>query len=113
MFNDVLLAQDIWPKIATPEQIAALLKDMQEEQQHMERLVQEGCAVLPLLEGQVVDAACSDPGAALLPHLILPMLGQHIESRLVSLNVSVCLCVSVTVSVCECDVQQHSQATPA
>ena len=98
MFNDILLAQDIWPKIATPEQIAALLKVMQEEQQHMERLVQEGCAVLPLIEGQVVDAACTDPGALLMPHLILPMLRQQIDSKLVSLTM--CVCLGICHSVC-------------
>ena len=98
MFNDILLAQDIWPKIATPEQGEALLKNMHEEQQQMERLVQEGYAVLPLIEGQMVDAACTDPGALLMPHLILPMLSQQIESRLVSLTV--CVHLGVCPVVC-------------
>ena len=90
--------QDIWPRIATPEQGEALLKDMHEEQQQMERLVQEGYAVLPLIEGQMVDAACTDPGALLMPHLILPMLSQQIESRLVSLTK--CVRLGVCPSVC-------------
>jgi len=42
---------------------------------------------LPLLEAQVVHAACSDPGSVLLPHLGLPMLRQHLESKIVNTEV--------------------------
>ena len=47
----------------------------------MVRYYEEGCAVLPLVEGQVVHAACNDPGAHLLPHLVLPLLRECLEAR--------------------------------
>ncbi len=71
----------------TSEEGAALLRCIYLEQQQLEKQVREGCAVLPLLEAQVVHAACSDPGSVLLPHLVLPMLRQHLESKVVNTEV--------------------------
>ena len=71
------------------------------EQQQLERQVQEGCAVLPLLEAQVVHAACSDPGAVLLPHLVLPMLRQHLEFKVLDtkLHQAMCVCTCLCLDV--------------
>ncbi len=37
--------------------------------------------MLPLVEAHVINTACSDPGAVLMPHLILPMLQRQIEGK--------------------------------
>jgi len=34
-----------------------------------------------LIEAHVINTACSDPGAVLMPHLILPMLQREIEGK--------------------------------
>lgn len=82
------------------------------EQQQLEKQVQEGCAVLPLLEAQVVHAACSNPGTALLPHLVLPMVRQNLEYKVLNTQghqakrvrtcqcLCVCSCLSACFSVC-------------
>ena len=73
--------QEVWPKLSTPEEDKGWSKALQLQQQQLTKHYEEGCAVLPLLEGQVVDAACSDPGTALLPHLILPLLQHQVENK--------------------------------
>ncbi len=73
--------QDIWPKTSTLDEGRKLSEAMQSEQKVFENHLEEGCAVLPLLEAQIVDAACNDPGAILLPHLILPMLRAKLETE--------------------------------
>ena len=77
----MLHLQEVWPKLSTQEEDKAWYKALQLQQEQLTKHYEEGCAVLPLLEGQVVDAACSDPGAVLLPHLILPLLQQQVESK--------------------------------
>ena len=86
----------------TPENGRALLRCMHVEQQHLEKQVQEGCAVLPLLEAQVVHAACCDPGAVLLPHLVLPMLRQDIEAKVLNTQVHQAMCVHTCLCLCVC-----------
>jgi len=86
----------------TPEAGKALLRCMYVEQQQLEKQVQEGCAVLPLLEGQVVHAACSDPGAVLLPHLVLPMLRQHLQTKVLNTKVHQAMCVRTCLCLCLC-----------
>ena len=41
----------------------------------------EGCAVLELLQHQVVDAACDDPAALILPHLVMPLIRDRLETK--------------------------------
>ena len=77
----VLHLQEIWPKLSSLEEDKAWYRALQLQQKQLAKHYEEGCAALPLLEGQVVDAACSDPGAVLLPHLILPLLQQEVESK--------------------------------
>jgi len=40
-----------------------------------------GSAKLSLLEAHVLQSACDDPGALLLPHLILPYLQKRFEAE--------------------------------
>ena len=49
----------------------------------------EGCAVLELLQAQVVDAACDDPAALILPHLVMPFITERLEAK--ALYPNVCL----------------------
>lgn len=41
----------------------------------------DSCAVLPLLEAHVVAAGCADPGALIVPHVILSLLHEHSEGK--------------------------------
>ena len=54
---------------------------MQQQLKLLKKSFQEGCAVLPLMQAQVVHAACDNPGAVVLPHLILPMLREQLEEK--------------------------------
>jgi hypothetical protein len=76
-----LTLQDIWPELTTPEQDKALYKALQLQREQLAKHYEEGCAVMPLMEAHVVNTACSDPGAVLMPHLILPMLQREIEGQ--------------------------------
>lgn len=73
--------QVTWPKLTTPEQSQVLYEAMQQQFKAVKKHFQEGCAVLPLIEAQVVHAACDNPGAVVLPHLILPMLREQLEAK--------------------------------
>ena len=75
----LLYVQVIWPKLTTPEQSQALYKAMQNQQVYVNKKFQEGCAVLPLMEAQVLHAACDNPGTVVVPHLILPLLRERLE----------------------------------
>ena len=73
--------QDIWPEISTFEQEKVLYEAIQLQRKQLAPFHDEGCAVLPLMEAHVIDAACNDPGAALVPHLILPLLREQIRAK--------------------------------
>lgn len=73
--------KDIWPKVSTFEQEKVLYEAIKLQRKQLAPFHDEGCAVLPLMEAHVVDAACNDPGAALLPHLILPLLREQIGAK--------------------------------
>lgn len=73
--------QVTWPKLTTPEQSHTLYEAMKQQLKSVVRTVQEGCAVLPLMEAQVVHAASDNPGAVVLPHLILPLLRERLEAK--------------------------------
>ena len=70
-----------WPKLTTPEQSHTLYGAMQQQLKSVKKSFQEGCAVLPLMQAQVIHAACDNPGAVVLPHLILPMLREQLEAE--------------------------------
>ncbi|DBB14896.1 TPA: hypothetical protein ACH3X3_004497 [Trebouxia sp. C0006] len=73
--------KDIWPELTTPEQDKALFKALQLQRDQLAKHHDEGFAGLPVVEAHVINMACSDPGAVLLPHLILPMLQKKIERK--------------------------------
>lgn len=73
--------QVTWPKLTTPEQSHTLYEAMQQQLKSVKKSFQEGCAVLPLMEAQVVHAASDNPGAVVLPHLILPLLRERLETK--------------------------------
>ena len=73
--------QDIWPELTTPEQDKALYKALQVHRDQLAKHHDEGFAVLLLDEAHVINTACSDTGAVLMPHLILPILQREIEGK--------------------------------
>ena len=77
----LLSAQVTWPKLTTAEQSHTLFEAMQQQLKSVRKSFQEGCAVLPLMQAQVIHAACDNPGAVVLPHLILPMLRERFEAK--------------------------------
>jgi len=54
---------------------------MQTQQQQIAQDFEAESAELSLLEAHVVESACDDPGALLLPHLILPYLRKRLEAE--------------------------------
>lgn len=76
-----LTLQVVWPEVTTSEQDKVLYKALQLQRDQLAKHHDEGLAVMPLMEAHVVCMACSDPGAVLLPHLILPMLQKEIEGK--------------------------------
>lgn len=72
-----------WPKLTTPRQSQTLYNGIQQQQKYVKKRSEEGCAVLPLMEAQLVHAAYDDPGAAVVLHLLLPLLREQLEARAV------------------------------
>ncbi len=54
-----------------------MLDAMQTQQQQLAQDFEAESAELSLLEAHVLESACDDPGALLLPHLILPYLRKR------------------------------------
>jgi len=75
-----LLLQHVRPKLYKPDQIQKLHGDLEAQLEEMERLHAEEYAVLLPLETLIVEAACDDPGALFLPHLILPLIREQLEA---------------------------------
>ena len=60
-----------------------MLDAMQTQQQQIAQDFEAESAELSLLESHVLESACNDPGALLLPHLILPYLRKRLEAQAV------------------------------
>lgn len=58
-----------------------MLDAMQTQQQQLAQDFEAESAELSLLEARVLESACDDPGALLLPHLILPYLRKRLEAE--------------------------------
>ncbi|KAL0047738.1 hypothetical protein WJX82_010767 [Trebouxia sp. C0006] len=70
----------IWPKLCTDQQEAKAYKASEAQLKHLEDLLAEGCAALPLLEAQLCNAACSDPGVVIMDEVLLPLLRQRLTT---------------------------------
>jgi len=79
--NDMHCWQDIWPKLCKPEQNKALHEALQVQHTEAMKHFEQGCAIVPLLMAQMMEAACDDPGAVLLPQLMLPLLRERLEAK--------------------------------
>lgn len=73
--------KDIWPKLCKPEQNKALREALQVQQAQCMKHFEQGCAVVHPLMAQLVEAACDDPGAVLLPQLVLPLLRERLGAK--------------------------------
>lgn len=72
--------QAIWPKLCTDQQEAKAYKASEAQLKHLEDLLAKGCAALPLLEAQLCNAACSDPGVVIMDEVLLPLLRQRLTT---------------------------------
>lgn len=72
--------QEVWPKMYPPKACTALCKAVQHQHKLLVQQYQDGLAVLPLIEAQLVCAAYRGPDASVIPPLILPLLKQRLES---------------------------------
>jgi len=61
--------QEFWPKLCPPGKAQSVLNAMQTQQQQIAQDFEAGCVELSFLEAHVLDSACDDPGALLLPHI--------------------------------------------
>jgi len=73
-------SQAIWPKLCTNEEKAKAYKACEAQLKHLEDLLAEGCAALPLLEAQLCSAACSNPGGVIMAQVLLPLLRQRLTT---------------------------------
>lgn len=80
--------QNLWPKLMTDKEEAKLFRALQAELEDLEGLVAEGCAALPLLEGQLMRAACDDPGPLIMDQVVLPLLQQRLTAKAEAFNAS-------------------------
>jgi len=76
-----LFLQEFWPKLCSPGRAQSVLNAMQTQQQQLAQDFEAGCVELSPLEAHVVESACDDPGALLLPHLILPYIRKRLEAQ--------------------------------
>ena len=73
--------QNLWPQLMTEKEEAKLYRALQAEQEHLECMVAEGCAALPLLEAKLMSAACDDPGPVIMDRVVLPLLRQRLTAK--------------------------------
>ena len=79
--DDMYCWQDIWPKLCKPEQCKAMHEMLQVQHAESMKHFEQGCAIVQSLMAQLVEAACDDPGAVLLPQLVLPLLRERLETK--------------------------------
>ena len=58
----------------------------------MTKHFEEGCAILPPLLEQMVEAACDDPGAVVLHQLLLPLVRERLEATAKACQVLALFC---------------------
>ena len=68
------------PSISLCNDHAAVHTSLQQYLKWLKRHLEEGHAVLPLMEAHVVRSAYEDAGTSLLPYLILPALRERLEN---------------------------------
>lgn len=77
----VKFKEEFWPKLCSPGKAQSVMDAMQTQQQQLAQDFEAESAELSLLEAHVLESACDDPGALLLPHLILPYLQKRLEAK--------------------------------
>lgn len=105
--------QEVWPKMYPPKACAALCKAVQHQHKLLVQQYEDGLAVLPLIEAQVVSAAYRGPEASVIPQLILPLLRQRIETRAAEVKLilkSCCNCLFTAYAIASCGQMLSSHA---
>lgn len=73
--------QNLWPRLMTDKDEAKVYRALQAELEDLEGVLSEGRAALPLLEGQLMRAACDDPGPVIMGQVMLPLLQQRLTAQ--------------------------------
>lgn len=73
--------QNLWPNLMTEKDEAKVYRALQAELEHLESIVSEGCAALPLLEAKLMSAACDDPSPLIMDWVVLPLLRQRLTAK--------------------------------
>lgn len=96
-----------------PKACAALCKAVEHQHKLLVQQYEDGLAVLPLIEAQVVSAAYTGPEACIIPQLILPLLRQRIECRAAEVSlmrVFCCICLLTALAFASCGQMLSSHA---
>lgn len=80
--------QNLWPKLMTDKDETKVYRALQAELEDLKNMVSEGRAALPLLEGQLMRAACDDPGPIIMDEVVLPLLQQRLSAQAEAFNAS-------------------------
>lgn len=72
----------------TDKDEAKVYQALQAELEDLEGMILEGRAALPLLEGQLMRAACHDPGPVIMDEVVLPLLQQRLTAQAEAFNAS-------------------------
>ena len=73
-------SQELQGRLCTADRQADLLTSLQTQHKLMLQHLEDACAVVELLQMQVVDAACDDPANLLLPHLVIPLIKERLQA---------------------------------
>ena len=73
-------AQDLLPKLFTPEQDQAIFKALSAEVQRAEHEHGKGMAVVELVLRLLTDAACEDPAEVVMQEVMLPICRERVEA---------------------------------
>ena len=86
-----ICSQELQAKLSTPEKQEGMLKALETTHKIKLQRVDEGCAVVELLQAQVIDAACNDPAALILPYLVAPLIRDRFQAEAKALELMVWL----------------------
>ena len=75
------LLQDVRRQFYGDEEDRLFLAAISSEIKAIDKIIDDGRAVLQLLEMHLVNVACNDPGAVIGNQLILPMLQERLDDE--------------------------------
>lgn len=70
--------QEVLPKMGTDRDREKAYQACQAQLKQLQGHLAEACVALPLLEAQLCNAACDDPGSVVMEQVVLPLLQQRV-----------------------------------